>query len=145
MSCPFCSGYGYSGMFQQGQSGYNPDPLQQSLGCAVGQQLGRELGQRQYTGWFAGTYQQPVKSKLQLAQEYAAEVRKRKPDMQCTTGCAYFDGGKCPAHKALTKPAVTLTSPQGETVREAAARLGVSISEIRRRRQAAAINRKNKR
>ena len=52
----------------------------------------------------------------------------------CTTGCAYFDGGKCSAYTALTKPAATPTSPQGETVREAATRLGVSISEMRRRR-----------
>lgn len=53
----------------------------------------------------------------------------------CTTGCAYFNGGKCPAYLALTKPSVTATSPQGETVREAAARLGLSISEIRRKRK----------
>lgn len=53
----------------------------------------------------------------------------------CTTGCAYFEGGKCPAYRALTKPAVVADSPKGETVREAAARLGVSISEVRRQRK----------
>ena len=53
----------------------------------------------------------------------------------CTTGCAWFDNGKCPAYKALTKPPVVPSSPQGETVRAAAQRLGVSISEVRRQRR----------
>ena len=54
----------------------------------------------------------------------------------CTTGCAYFEGGKCPAYVALTRKPVIPSSPQGETVREAAVRLGVSVSEIRRQRKA---------
>ena len=54
----------------------------------------------------------------------------------CTTGCAYFEGGKCHAYVALTRKLTILTSPIGETVREAAARLGVSISEIRRQKKA---------
>ena len=53
----------------------------------------------------------------------------------CTTGCAYFEGGECPAYLALTKKPVVPSSPQGETVREAAQRLGVSISEVRRQRR----------
>lgn len=42
----------------------------------------------------------------------------------CTTGCTYFNGGKCPAYLAL----------QPETVRGMARRLDISISEARRRR-----------
>lgn len=57
----------------------------------------------------------------------------------CTTGCAYFNGGKCPAYRKLTIPSKpeAQQEPQ-ETVRETAARLGISISEVRRRRKATA-------
>jgi hypothetical protein len=55
----------------------------------------------------------------------------------CDTGCAEFSGGKCPAYRALT---ATATAPVHavavETVREEAARRGLSISEIRRQRRA---------
>lgn len=54
-------------------------------------------------------------------------------------GCNYDLGGRCKARKALfppaTKPAPT-AEPPVETVRAEAARLGVSISEVRRRRKA---------
>jgi len=54
----------------------------------------------------------------------------------CTTGCAYFNGGKCAAYRKLTIPAkVEAQQEPQETVRETAARLGVSISEVRRRRR----------
>lgn len=54
----------------------------------------------------------------------------------CTTGCAYFNSGKCPAYLKLFKPQqAKLVVQQGETVREEAARLGISISEVRRRRK----------
>ena len=54
----------------------------------------------------------------------------------CDTGCAWFDGGKCAAYRKLTIPAkpAAQQEPQ-ETVRETAARLGISISEVRRRRR----------
>lgn len=56
----------------------------------------------------------------------------------CTTGCAYFNGGKCPAYRKLTIPAkVEAQQEPQETVRETAARLGISISEVRRRRRSA--------
>ena len=54
----------------------------------------------------------------------------------CTTGCAYYEGGKCPAYRSMIgapQKKAAQQEPQ-ETVREAAARLGVSISEVRRRR-----------
>lgn len=56
----------------------------------------------------------------------------------CDTGCAWFNGGNCPAYRRLTVPAKPQAQqePQ-ETVRETAARLGISISEVRRRRRAA--------
>ena len=47
----------------------------------------------------------------------------------CDRQCAYYAGGRCKALKTLTNPVV-------ETVREEAARLGVSISEVRRQRAA---------
>lgn len=59
---------------------------------------------------------------------------------QPCNGCAYDShGNKCQAKRALFQaPAVaTPDAPRGETVREAAARLGVSISEVRRRRRTA--------
>ena len=57
----------------------------------------------------------------------------------CTTGCAWFDGGKCPAYRKMTIPAKAAAQqePQ-ETVRDTAKRLGISISEVRRRRRQAA-------
>ena len=56
----------------------------------------------------------------------------------CTTGCAYFNGGKCSAYRKLTIPAKAEAHQEPmETVRETAARLGISISEVRRRRRAA--------
>ena len=54
----------------------------------------------------------------------------------CTTGCAYYKGGACPAYRKLTLPVnVAVGQQQGETVREMAARLGISLSEARRRRR----------
>ena len=57
----------------------------------------------------------------------------------CTTGCAYYKGGNCPAYQSMNdapQKKAAQQEPQ-ETVREAAARLGISISEVRRRRRAA--------
>ena len=55
----------------------------------------------------------------------------------CTTGCAYFKGGTCPAYRKLNTPAkATAGQEPQETVRETAKRLGISISEVRRRRAA---------
>lgn len=55
----------------------------------------------------------------------------------CDTGCASFDdGGKCPAYKKLiSEVKVRGNRKPEETVRQMASRLGVSISEVRRRRQ----------
>lgn len=54
----------------------------------------------------------------------------------CDTGCAEFQGGKCAAYRALTASATPAgPSPEPtETVREEAARRGVSISQVRRER-----------
>jgi len=56
----------------------------------------------------------------------------------CTTGCAYYKGGQCKAHLALNRGGTTVKAPvvpkYSETVKQEAARLGVSISEVRRRR-----------
>lgn len=54
----------------------------------------------------------------------------------CDTGCAWFEGGRCPAYRKLTIPAKPAAhqEPQ-ENVRDTAKRLGVSISEVRRRRR----------
>lgn len=54
----------------------------------------------------------------------------------CTTGCAYFNGGKCAAYRTLNTVAKATPEQHTETVREMAARLGISISEARRRRAA---------
>ena len=58
----------------------------------------------------------------------------------CTTGCAYYENGKCAAYRKLFMPAQTKpntsTQQHGETVRETAQRLGISISEVRRQRRA---------
>jgi len=58
----------------------------------------------------------------------------------CDTGCAQFNGGKCPAYQKLIIPSNDGAGqlPQ-ETVRETANRLGISISEVRRRRKQATI------
>jgi hypothetical protein len=68
----------------------------------------------------------------------------------CDSGCGYFDKGRCGSYSLLTfddpKPVVTvgrmrsgvITVPvkkvYTETVREEAARTGVSLSEVRRKR-----------
>lgn len=56
----------------------------------------------------------------------------------CDTGCAWFDGGRCPAYRRLTIPSkpAAQQEPQ-ESVRDTAKRLGISISEVRRRRRTA--------
>ena len=55
----------------------------------------------------------------------------------CDTGCAEFDNGKCSAYRKLIVPAkVEAQQEPQETVRETAKRLGISISEVRRRRKA---------
>lgn len=56
----------------------------------------------------------------------------------CDTGCSMFRGGGCKAYQVLLRPserAVQQASKE-ETVREEAARCGLSINEVRRRRRA---------
>jgi hypothetical protein len=58
---------------------------------------------------------------------------------QPCNGCAYdTHGSRCAARASLfpPRPKAAPMTPPAETVREAASRLGVSISEIRRRRAA---------
>lgn len=50
-------------------------------------------------------------------------------------GCPKFDKGNCESYKILSL-AKTLTSVTTETVKQEAARLGISIGEVRRRRNA---------
>lgn len=56
----------------------------------------------------------------------------------CLRGCAYYEKGRCAAYRKLyniikiDKPAPIHT----ETVKQEAARTGLSISEVRRRRNA---------
>ena len=64
-------------------------------------------------------------------------IHEASQGMPCN-GCAYGDHEDCQGKKKLYQPQrAVLVQPQGETVREQAARLGVSISEIRRRRRTA--------
>jgi hypothetical protein len=58
-------------------------------------------------------------------------------DGRMCDGCPEFRGGKCSAYKKLTRRLAqkTLDTAPVETVSEQAARLGVSISEVRRRRR----------
>lgn len=83
MTCPYCM----TGMYQQGLSGYNPDPLQYFGigGYAISQQQAMAMGAAQaddYSRYISMLQQGHPKTKLQFAQAYAAEVRKRKPEMQ---------------------------------------------------------------
>ena len=56
----------------------------------------------------------------------------------CTTGCLYYRGGACPAYRKLFRPILAqMGTPETETVAQQAARLGISKSEIRRRRRQA--------
>lgn len=48
-------------------------------------------------------------------------------DGRMCNGCCYFREGFCPAYRKLTAPV--------ETVKEEATRLGISLSEVRRRRR----------
>lgn len=52
-------------------------------------------------------------------------------------GCPKFQGGKCPSYKELTSGRKQTAQPNAptETVRQEAERLGISISEVRRRRR----------
>ena len=64
----------------------------------------------------------------------------------CDTGCVSYAGGKCSHYKRLTTQSVEIVVPiksEGlplkssgpvETVREEAARRGISISEVRKQR-----------
>jgi hypothetical protein len=54
----------------------------------------------------------------------------------CDTGCHAFDNGKCAAYKKLTTVSPTVPIQEiGETVKQEAARMGLSISEVRRQRK----------
>ena len=52
----------------------------------------------------------------------------------CDTGCHAFNGGACKAYKNLVKGQTAISQPT-ETVREEAARRGVTIAEVRRDRR----------
>lgn len=52
----------------------------------------------------------------------------------CDTGCAWYDNGKCASYRGLTHVAKVVAVPS-ETVRDEAARRGLSISEVRRQRR----------
>lgn len=52
----------------------------------------------------------------------------------CDSGCAYFARGRCAAYRRLTAADRPIKTVPGETVRQQAERLGVSISEVRRLR-----------
>lgn len=56
----------------------------------------------------------------------------------CDTGCSWYEGGKCAGYRALTATpkGQEVRAEAGETVRQEAARRGLSISEIRRQRAA---------
>lgn len=54
----------------------------------------------------------------------------------CETGCSWFDSGNCAAFRKLSIPyKVTAGQAPQETVRDTAKRIGISISEVRRRRR----------
>lgn len=57
----------------------------------------------------------------------------------CTTGCAYFEGGRCDAYRQILKKRNenknnTIRS-LGESVKDEAARRGISISQVRKERR----------
>jgi TfoX/Sxy family transcriptional regulator of competence genes len=54
----------------------------------------------------------------------------------CDTGCAWYANAKCPAFKRLTALPAALKADPVETVRQEAARRGLSINEVRRQRAA---------
>lgn len=57
----------------------------------------------------------------------------------CDTGCSWYESGKCSAYRKIVQPGKSRPGAvAGETVREEAARRGVSISQVRRERAAAA-------
>lgn len=55
----------------------------------------------------------------------------------CKTGCAYFNDGKCPAyrkhHTDFKKPDGSPKAPE-KTIKQWATELGISVSEVRRRK-----------
>jgi hypothetical protein len=53
----------------------------------------------------------------------------------CDTGCAWYANGKCAAYRGLTAVPAAPKQDQGETVRQEAARRGLSINEVRRQRR----------
>lgn len=63
-------------------------------------------------------------------------------DGRMCDGCPKFKEGRCPSYKELTRGLAQkkreMLAPT-ETVREEAARLGISISEVRRRRNGTAV------
>ena len=52
-------------------------------------------------------------------------------------GCPRYEGGRCPALRRMLSP-VSVIQSSGETVRQEAARLGIGVNEVRRRRMASA-------
>jgi len=57
----------------------------------------------------------------------------------CDTGCAAYHGGKCAAFQRMTRSLPTQAT-YTETVKQEAARLGVSVSEVRRRRNPSTVS-----
>lgn len=56
----------------------------------------------------------------------------------CDTGCAAYHGGKCAAYRRMVG-ALPAQPFHVETVKQEAARLGISLSEVRRRRNPQAV------
>ncbi len=53
-------------------------------------------------------------------------------------GCPAYHGGKCESLRKMQRPEnKSIQSPAGETVRQEAARRGISINEVRRQRRTA--------
>jgi hypothetical protein len=65
-----------------------------------------------------------------------AFVHEKTNGRVCDTGCGEYNGGQCSAYrKLLTNVKPEIGQEPGETVRQMAERLGITIAEVRRRRR----------
>jgi hypothetical protein len=58
-----------------------------------------------------------------------------KTNGRVCTGCGEYNNGRCPAYLKLLKDSPVAGQEPGETVRQTAERLGITIAEVRRRRR----------
>ena len=83
-----------------------------------------------------GKEQFPTEETLQITDSLGVVCHIETKCRLCLTGCPDFKNGKCKAYQTLTSEAVVPPTAKVhvETVRQEAARLNISLSEARRRR-----------